>query len=82
MIRNCAITASFLPHGPWVALLTGAFPQLGLDAETGKTAADWAAFSTNLLVAELLICGSPLGRIRSQIVALARKPSLGEGEAR
>ena len=87
MIRNYAITASFLTHGPWVALLTGAFPRLGLDAETGKTAADWAAFSTNLLLAELSICGSPLGRLRSRAVALARKPSfgeesLGEGEAR
>lgn len=54
-IRNYAITASFLTHGPWVALLVWAFPHLGLEAEWGRISGDWLGFSANLLVAELLV---------------------------
>ena len=62
MVRNYAVTASFLTHGLWVASLVALFPRLGLEAEAGKIVGDWLAFSSNLLVAELGVIRKPLRR--------------------
>lgn len=69
MVRNYAITASFLTHGVWVAIFAYAAVSMGLDPEVGKTVGDWWAFTANLAVAEVLLCGSPLRALRGKFGA-------------
>ena len=75
VIRNYAITASFLTHGAWVALFAYAAASAGLDPEAGKTAGDWWAFSANLAVAEVLLSGVLRRPLRGRFGAGKGAPS-------
>lgn len=54
-IRSYALTANFLTHSSWVALLTTVDTTFGLPAVHGQQAADWLSWSVNLLLAQLLL---------------------------
>ena len=83
MVRNYAVTASFLTHGLWVVLLMAVFPRLGLEGEAGKAAGDWLAFSFNLLVAELFVIRKPLRGLsqRSCVTSVKKTPATDRGTA-